>query len=218
MKKLALMVYPNFSMQEISSICGFFKWELDCETEVFSSSLDVVNSEEGIWVKPSKTFEDFSEDKYICLILPGCSDYKKALADHRIKEFLQSFKDKQAFVIGAICSGPVFLAQAGLLDNKKFTCSLFAEMLEWFTFIKEENVLYQPVVVDGNIVTAVGFAFNEFALAVAKRLGFECPERIYSGVTPECYVDVSIYKAHMPEEFIADFKRDFSEYINIPTK
>lgn len=218
MKKLALMIYPNFSMQEISSICGFFKWELNCETEVFSSSLNAVNSEEGILVKPSKTLEEFSEENYHCLILPGCSDYRYSISDYRIKDFLQGFNGNQDFVIGAICSGPLFLAQAGLLDNKKFTSSMFVEMLEWFTFIKEENVLYQPVVVDGNIVTAVGFAFNEFALAVATRLGFECPEKIYAGVTPERLEDISIYKQHLPEDFIQEFKKDFSEYINIPVK
>lgn len=206
MKKLALMVYPNFSMHEIASICAFFRWEYDCETIVFSSSLEEVNSEEGIWVKPNKTFEEFREEEYHCLILPGCSDFKVPLYNYKIKEFLQRFKDNCEFVIGAICAGPIFLAQAGLLDDKKFTCSLFIEMIEWFPFIKEENVLYQPIVEDKNIITAVGFAFNEFAIAVAKKLGFDVPEKIFTGVTEEKMNDITCFRQNLPSEYVSDFR------------
>lgn len=211
MKKLALMVYPNFSMQEISSICGLFKWDYDAETVVFSSSLEEVNSEEGISVKPNKTFDEFVKEDFYCLVLPGCSDFNIAIRDPKIKEFLQKFRDDQEFVIGAICSGPIFLAQAGLLDNTKFTSSLFVEMLEWFPFIKQENVLYQPVVAESNIVTAVGFAFTEFAIAVARKIGLDCPDNIYPGVTPERLTDESIYKPHLPSEYIEDARREFSD-------
>lgn len=214
MKKLALVVYPNFSMQEISSICGFFRWQYDCPTVVFSSSLNPVNSEEGLWIKPEKTFESFSEQDYHCLILPGCSDFGDALRDVKFNDFLKNFKDNQNFIIGAICSSPIFLAQAGLLHNKKFTCSLFVEALEWFTFIQQENTLPQPVVIDGNIITAVGFAFNEFALAVASKLGLEAPETIYSGVTAQRLTDPSLYQVHLPEEYIEEFKNNFSEYFD----
>lgn len=213
MKKLALMVYPNFSMQEIASICSFFKWEYDCETIVFSWSLDKVNSEEGICVKPNKIFEEFKEEDYHCLILPGCSDLKEPLHNVKIKEFLQRFKGNQEFVIGAICAGPIFLAQAGLLDERKFTCSLFVEMIEYFPFIKEENVIYQPTIEDGNIVTAVGFAFNEFAITVAKRLGFEVPDKIFTGVTEEKLNDITCFKQNLPSAYVSEFKRDFADLL-----
>ena len=51
------------------------------------------------------------------------------------------FVNDDNFVIGAICSGPIFLAQAGLLKGKKYTDSLFVEMRESFAFIEENNFL-----------------------------------------------------------------------------
>ena len=35
----------------------------------------------------------------------------------------------------------------------------------------------------GNIITAVGNAFNEFAVHVARKLGYDCPDKILSGYT-----------------------------------
>lgn len=212
-KKLALMVYPNFSMQEIASICGLFRWQFDSETVVFSCSLEEVNSEEGLLIKPEKTFDEFIEEEYSCLILPGCSDFRKPIRNPEIKNFLQQFEGNRDFVIGAICGGPLFLAQAGLLENKKFINSLFVEANELFSFINEDNLLYQPVVEDGNIITAVSSAFNEFAIAVANKLGYDCPEKIYTGITPERLNDENFFKPHLPEEFLEGFKKEFSDFI-----
>lgn len=85
-KKLALMVYPNFSMQEIASSCGLFKCNFDNETVVFSSTSEEVNSEEGLSIKPEKTFSEFFIDDYSCLILLGCSDFRKPIRDTKIKK------------------------------------------------------------------------------------------------------------------------------------
>ena len=216
-KKLALMVYPNFSMQEIASICGLFKWQFDSETVVLSCSLEEVNSEEGLLIKPQKTFDEFNEEEYACLILPGCSDFRKPIRNAEIKTFLQQFKENRDFVIGAICAGPLFLAQAGLLENKKFINSLFVEVNELFSFIEEDNLLYQPVVEDGNIITAVGSAFNEFAIAIARKLDFDCPDKIYTGITSEKLNDENFFKLHLPEEFLAEFKNEFSDIISFAT-
>lgn len=213
-KKLALMVYPNFSMQEIASICGLFKWQFDSETVVFSSSLEEVNAEEGLLVKPHKTFDEFSVEDYDCLILPGCSDFSEAIRNPKIKNFLQQFNENDSFIIGAICAGPLFLAQAGLLSNKKFINSLFVEINEMFSFINEENLVYQPVVEDGNIITAVGSAFNEFAVAVARKLGYDCPDSIYTGITSEKLRDESFFKQHLPEEYLLEIRTEFADFIS----
>lgn len=210
-KKVALMVYPYFSMQEIANLCGLFRWNYGSETVVFSSTLEPVNSEEGLLIQPSKTFDDFELEEYDCLILPGCSDMRQPLNDSKIKDFLGKFQDNHDFVIGAICAGPAFLSQAGLLKNKKFTNSLFVEMNEMLEFIDEENIRYEPLVEDDNIITAVGFAFNEFAIAVARKIGYECPDKIYSGI-PEKW-DEKYYKAHLHQEGLEEFKKAFSHFI-----
>jgi putative intracellular protease/amidase len=211
-KKLALMVYPNFSMQEIASLCYLFRWNYDTETVVFSSSLEVVNAEEGMLIQPHKTFEEFNIEEYDCLILSGCSDFRDSIRDPKIKEFLEQFKGNDDFIIGAICAGPMYLSQAGLLENKKFTNSLYVEMNKMLNFINEENLVYAPLVEDKNIITAVGHAFNEFAIAVARKIGYECPDKIFTGV-PKDWKE-SDYKLYLSKEDLRILQEEFKEFID----
>lgn len=210
-KKIALMVYPYFSMQEVANLCSLFRWSYDTETVVFSYSLDSVNAEEGMLIQPHKTYDEFSADDYDCLILPGCSDVRDSIRNPKIKEFLEQFKGNDEFVIGAIGSGPMYLAQAGLLDKKKFTNSLYVEMIEMFSFINEENLVYAPLVEDKNIITAVGFAFNDFAIAVARKVGYDCPDKIFSGV-PDIWEE-SDYKFHLDKKDLEIFKNEFIDFL-----
>ena len=103
-----------------------------------------------------------------------------ALRNQKLKDFLSTFKDNSDFIIAAICSAPLFLAQAGLLHQKNIR-TLFVEMRNFFYFVEEENFLPLPVVEDGNIITANGSAFNDFAVHLAKKLGYECQSPIFSG-------------------------------------
>lgn len=137
---------------------------------------------------------------------------RRSLKDSRIKSFLEMFKGNQDFIIGAISAGPAYLAQAGLLKNKKFTNSLFVEMNKMLEFIDEDNLEYLPLVEGENIITAVGFAFNEFVIAVARKIGYECPDKIYSGVPTKW--EEGDYKVHMNQEDIEGWKNEFSEFIN----
>ena len=159
-KRIALLVYPDFSLQEVTNLMYFFRWAFDTFTDVIYTDLCPVRSEEGIIVQPVKVCSEFCKEDYDCLILPGCSNLTQPIRNKKIKEFLELLVNDNTFIIGAICAGPVFLAQAGLLKNKKYTASLYAEMMELFNFVEEENFLPQSVVEDENITTAVGSAIN----------------------------------------------------------
>lgn len=110
MKKLALLVYPEFSLQEVTNLSRLFRWEVDICTEVISANNDPVKSEEGIMVLPQKTTDEFCADDYSCLILPGCSDFTEVFKNKKLYEFLASFNGNNDFPIGAICSGRMLLA------------------------------------------------------------------------------------------------------------
>lgn len=208
--KIALVVYPFFSMQEIANLSSLFRWEYNSETVVFASTMEPVNAEEGFLIQPHKTFDDFVKEDYDCLILSGCSDFKVAASDKKLKSFLAQFKGTD-YLIGAICAGPLFLSQAGLLDDRKFTASLYVEMMELLPFINMENLVYEPVVIDGPYITAVGFAFNEFAIAIAKALGYECNDKIFSGV-PKVY-DINDYKHHLDDEDMKEVKEMIKDFV-----
>ena len=210
-KRIALLVYPDFSLQEIANLMYIFRWYFDTFTDVIYTELSPVRSEEGIIVQPVKVCSEFCKENYDCLILPGCSNLTQPIRNKKIKEFLELFVNDNTFIIGAICAGPVFLAQAGLLKNKKYTASLYAEMMELFNFVEEENFLPQSVVEDENIITAVGSAFNEFAVHVARKLGYDCPDKILSGYMDSD--DVNEYIHHLTEEDLLEFKKAFKEFI-----
>lgn len=209
MKKLALLVYPEFSLQEVMNLSRLFRWNYDVCTEVISSNMQPVKSEEGIFVLPQTTINEFNIDDYLCLILPGCSDFTEVIQDKKIFSFLSAFCDNDQFPIGAICSGPMFLAKAGLLKDKKYTASIFMNFFDFCPFLEKENYVAAPLVVSGNIVTAGGSNFNGFAVAMAHLLGLECPDRIFSG-----YMDSwtkEDYEQYLPEEAIEETKAMFDD-------
>lgn len=209
MKKLALLVYPEFSLQEVMNLSRLFRWNYDVCTEVISSNMQPVKSEEGIFVLPQTTINEFNIDDYLCLILPGCSDFTEVIQDKKLFSFLSAFCDNDQFPIGAICSGPMFLAKAGLLKDKKYTASIFMNFFDFCPFLEKENYVAAPLVVSGNIVTAGGSNFNGFAVAMAHLLGLECPDRIFSG-----YMDSwtkEDYEQYLPDEAIEETKAMFDD-------
>lgn len=209
MKKLALLVYPEFSLQEVMNLSRLFRWNYDICTEVISTHKQPVKSEEGILVLPQKSIDEFNTDDYECLILPGCSDFTNVFQDKDLFAFLSTFCDNNQFPIGAICSGPMFLAKAGVLKGKKYTASIFMNFFDFCPFLEKENYVAAPLVVSGNIVTAGGSNFNGFAVAMAHLLGLECPDRIFSG-----YMDSwtkEDYEQYLPDEAIEETKAMFAE-------
>lgn len=210
-KQIALIVYPEFSFQEIANLCGLFRWHFDSKTVVFSSSKEPVRSEEGFMILPEKTFDEFSKEEYDCLVLSGCSDLREGLADEKLKAFLSSLQNEKDLVIGAICSGPIFLAQAGLLKGKKFTSSLFVEMYERMRFIEQENAVYAPIVEDGNIITATGDAFDLFAITIARKIGYDCPDKIYGGMGKIDWTEKD-YQFYLSPEGLQQMEDAFKKY------
>lgn len=189
-----------------------FRWEYNTITEIIYSEKEIVKSEEGVTVMPVKTFAEFSVDDYDCLVLPGCSSPLNALCNNKLNEFLKGLKNYPDFIIAAICSGPMFLEKAELLKGKKYTDSLFVEMRELYNFIEEENFLPQSVVESGNVLTAQGNAFNDFAVVLARKLGYSCPDRILKGYIESDNESDFIY--HLPsEEDLVEFKEEFKEFI-----
>lgn len=105
-----------------------------------------------------------------------------------------------------------FLSMAGLLDDKPFINQFNVEMNDLLPFIQAENIVYQPVVVAGNIITAIGPAYAQFAIEVARALGYECPDQAYTSVIEDPN-DESLYEFHLDQEDLAEFKRVFSKFL-----
>jgi protease I len=103
------------------------------------------------------------------LILIGGSGSKNYWNNEFLHKIIRRFFDSNK-TVAAICSSPITLAKAGILQNKKATC--FAEdKME----LINEGIDYQDrnIVVDGNIVTAdnshSALQFTEAILHLTKK-------------------------------------------------
>lgn len=209
-RKSAVMIYPYFSLQEITCLTSCLSIWYDHEIHVFASSKNSMKSEEGFQVIADKTFDEFDADAYDCLILPGIINPIPALFDTENIRFLKKLAGKD-IVIASISSSPMLLAKAGLLENRKFTCGVFDEVIQFCDFIPKHNVVHVPICRDENMITAIGFAFREFAIAVLRAIGLECGDTILQGVTREYSEEELTFM--MGEENFKEFQDEYTAYL-----
>lgn len=209
MKKAAIMLYPMFSMQEISCTTELFKF-YDKEIVTFSAGREPVKSEDGFTILPDKAFEEFRREDFDCLVLPGIWEPLPVMLDERNIRFLEQFRGDGSLVIAAISSSPLLLGKAGLLDGRRFTHGVFEEFMDAFPVMPREGIVRTFMVEDGNLITAYGGAFREFAAAVAHRVGIDCPDTIFSDMTGKVYTEED-FIFHLPPEDMAEARAYWDE-------
>lgn len=207
--KYAVLIYPHFSLQEITCLTS-------CLAVWYGESMDILGSEkkpyiseDGFSVTPTKTVEEAHPRDYACVILPGTMDPLPALFDDKLIAFLRKGRDSDT-LFAAISSAPLLLAKAGLLESADFTAGFFMQMLDVFPFIPRERFVHRPVVESGNVITAIGMFYREFAEAVLHRLGYE---------TGKHFLDAG-WRNYTPEELtfrwsdgdFAEFRQELAQY------
>ena len=202
MKKAAVMVYPMFSMQEISCTTELFKF-YDKEIVTFSAGREPVKSEDGFTILPDMVFEEFRREDFDCLVLPGMWDPLPVMLDERNIRFLERFRGDDRFVIGSISSSPLLLGKAGLLEGRRFTHGVFEEFLDAFPVMPRAGMVRTYLVEDGNLITAYSGAFREFAAAVGRRVGLDCPDAIFSDMSGKTWTEED-FIFHLPPELLEE--------------
>lgn len=210
MKKAAILLYPDFSLQEISCLTELFKF-YDKEIVTFSAGKETVRSEDGFTILPDRALEDYDEEEFDCVVLPGIWEPLPVLMDERIISFLRSLRKDEKFLIAAISAAPLLLGKAGLLDGKRFTSGVFEEFLNEFPVMPRSGILRRPIVEDGNLITAIGDAYREFAIAVAHHLGINCPSDIFSGTEGKEYTEQQL-TFHLPPELLEEAKAYWQKF------
>jgi len=119
--------------------------------QVFITSDDhfVCSGSKGMKVKSDTSFYNVNVNNFSGIILIGGTGSRNYWKNEPLHKIIRKFSDANK-IIGAICSSPITLAKAGVLQNKKATC--FSEdKLE----LINSGIDYQDrnVVADGNIVT-----------------------------------------------------------------
>ena len=170
MKKVLCIIYPNFSLYEITALTSTLVLSFGVTIDYVASDHSMVVSEDGLPCQPTKTLDQIRIEEYSCVILPGMVNIGPALQDEKLISFLRDLGE-QDILIAAISSAPLLLAKAGLLNDTKFTGGIWQNFFDYFEFLPRENFQPKVVVQDKQIITAIGFAHQEFARKVILSLG-----------------------------------------------
>ena len=144
---------------------GFEEWELFGPREILQkrgaevvlASLKrdpiqaTIHDDPGRTIRPDLTIDEANADDFDALILPGGVRNPDHLRLHgNVIELIRDFA-RQGKPIGAICHGPWLLVEADLLRGKRATSwpSIRTDLRN-----AGANVVDEPAVTDGNIVTS----------------------------------------------------------------
>lgn len=124
----------------------------------------LVTGRSGITLQADTTLAETDANEFDMLLIPGGPGVKNLRADGRAAQLAKLFV-QQNKPVAAICAAPTVLADAGLLDGKRFTAH--------FSVCDElpGALLTERVVEDGLIITSRGAGTAvEFGLAMVRRL------------------------------------------------
>ncbi|HEX2947232.1 MAG TPA: DJ-1/PfpI family protein, partial [Clostridia bacterium] len=159
--KTFILIYPTFVQYEVVFTSMFMKTVGDIATVGIDGR--EVTSHEGFKVNPHMKLSDLNLDEVDLFVIPG-GEHVNIYGNPQLTGTLREL-NKRGKVIAAICSGPVHLAKAGLLDGKRYTSYRLPQCKDDFSHAErvEDNV-----VVDGNIVTAKAVGYVDLALELGK--------------------------------------------------
>ncbi len=209
MNKFAVLIYPDFSIQEISCLTSVLSVWFGEKIDFIASENKEYRSEEGLKVFPSKTTEETVITDYDCIILPGTINPLPALFDNELIDFIKSGAGTDV-VFAAISSSPLLLAKAGILKGKKFTAGFFMQMSELLPFIEKENFVHKGIICDENVITGIGMFFREFAEAVLLHFGYDIGKNFMLD-SPKDYLEKEL-EFYWTEEEYKEFLEEFKEF------
>lgn len=136
--------------------------------EVVTAGLDdqVVTASRGARLIPDTTIDAIKNDSFDLIVLPGGLPGADHLRDDsRIQALLKRHAEDNKLV-AAICAAPKALAEAGLLNNKQFTCYPGSA-----NEYPQLNPKHSAVEIDGQIITSRGpGTAMDFALTLIELL------------------------------------------------
>lgn len=190
-------------MYEIVDLTSSLVLQYGIKVDYIAANKENILSEDGLICQATKTFDEVELNEYSCIVLPGMSDFTSALKDELLIQFLKQLKGK-SIVIATISSAPILLAKAGLLEDITFTGGIWQNFFGYFDFLSKENFMPKTIHQDKNIITAIGFAHQEFAKKVLATLGLCDDIEIVEKPSEELIFNMS------DEEF-AEFKACFEQ-------
>jgi len=169
MGKILVFIFDGMTDYEITFLMHLLNTSADKEIITIAYEDKIIKGRSGFLCKPSRLITDVLKEDVDGLIIPGgwYGDTRPELM-----ELIHDLNSKGKLV-SAICgAGTVFLAKAGVFHNVKYTTPIVEWTQEHIDVFGEkdpfprENFLSDRVVRDGNIITAQGIAFIDFAIEI----------------------------------------------------
>ena len=141
-------------------------------------NLEVTGSH-GIRIKTDLLFDEEALSDGTYYVLPGGMPGTTNLGAHKGLCGLLIKAKAEGKKLAAICAAPMVLGELGLLEGEKAVCFPGRE-----DHLKGAQVLYDPVVVSGNITTSRGMGTAiPFALALLAQIqGEEAAQKLGTGI------------------------------------
>ena len=179
MDSILCYIYPDMADFEVVVLLHRLRNAGGRRIITIAETMDEVTSQSGFRYLPDMTIAEAASIDAEALIIPGGPINNDQNA---ILPMIRQLNDAGR-LIAAICFGPQFLGRAGVLDGRAFTTSCSQEHIRQRGLVDpfpRETYVNQRAVRDGNIITAQGHAFVDFAMEVCRYLQiFGSPQQEY---------------------------------------
>lgn len=165
--KICVYYYDGFVEFEIVHVCcalGKFLTAVAVENKIYTS----IERQKFL---PDITLSELNPDDVDIFVIPGGNPAQE-YENTALQEFLFRLNEKGKIIAG-ICGGAEIMAFFGLLDGKRATGDTagFVVTPQNKHIFEKINVVNLDVVRDGNLITAMGQAYCEFAVEIQKAAG-----------------------------------------------
>jgi 4-methyl-5(b-hydroxyethyl)-thiazole monophosphate biosynthesis len=160
MKKVLLLLPNGFEIYEASVFIDVIGWNLvdgDGSTELFTCGLQKeVKSTFNQTMIVDYILSEIKVDDFDALAIPGGFeeyDFYKEAYDEKVLDLVRAFNSKGK-IVASICVGALLVGKSGILQGKKGTTYNKKPARHEALRSYGVNVLNQPIVVEGNIITS----------------------------------------------------------------
>jgi len=160
MKKVLLLLADGFEIYEASAFIDVIGWNLlegDKSTQLFTCALKKeIKSTFNQRFIVDFTIDQVNIEEYAALAIPGGFEEYGFYKDAYYPDFLDVIRkfENQQKTIASICTGALPVAESNILQNRNGTTYNLNPVRQNALRDKLVNVLNQPIVEDGNIITS----------------------------------------------------------------